>query len=120
AGMSTHTGSQDIEPADLAHLLALRDAQVGSGLCKDPQVAAIHNARGYIVDKRMRVAPPRPLTTPKDGPLLAVRLQLLTRKTLGGLHTDTQARVLDSSGAVIPGLYAAGEAAGFGGGGVHG
>lgn len=119
-GMNALTGSQRIDPENLARLVALRDAQVGSGLGKDPQVAAIHHARGYVVDKRMRVAPPRPLTTPKDGPLLAVRLQVLTRKTLGGLHTDTQARVLDSSGAVIPGLYAAGEAAGFGGGGVHG
>ncbi|WP_277050783.1 FAD-binding protein, partial [Ruania albidiflava] len=120
AGMNTLTGSQDIDAADLAHLIALRDAQVGSGLGKDPQVAAIHHARGYIVDKRMRVAPPRPLTTPKDGPLLAVRLQLLTRKTLGGVHTDTSGRVLAPDGSVVDGLYAAGEAAGFGGGGVHG
>ena len=68
----------------------------------------------------MRVAPPRPLTTAKDGPLLAVRLQVLTRKTLGGVHTDTTGRVLDANGETIGGLYAAGEAAGFGGGGLHG
>lgn len=120
AGMNALTGSQDIDAADLAHVVALRDAQMASGLGKDPQVAAIHHARGYVVDKRMRVAPPRPLTTPKDGPLLAVRLQVLTRKTLGGVHTDTSGRVLAPDGSVIDGLYAAGEAAGFGGGGVHG
>ena len=120
AGMNALTGSQDIDPAELARLIELRDAQVGSGLGKDPQVAAIHHARGYVVDRRMRVAPPRPLTTAKDGPLLAVRLQVLTRKTLGGVHTDTSGRVLDAQGEAIGGLYAAGEAAGFGGGGVHG
>src|SRR5699024_6323657 len=106
--MNALTGSQRLDPEELARLVALRGSEVGSRLGKDPQVAAIHHARGYVVDKRMRVAPPRPLTTPKDGPLLAVRLQVLTRKTLGGLHTDTQARVLDAAGAVIPGLYAAG------------
>ena len=120
AGMNALTGSQDIDPAALARLIELRDAQVASGLGKDPQVAAIHHARGYVVDRRMRVAPPRPLTTAKDGPLLAVRLQVLTRKTLGGVHTDTSGRVLDAHGEAIGGLYAAGEAAGFGGGGVHG
>lgn len=120
AGMNALTGTEDIDPGALARLIELRDAQVASGLGKDPQVAAIHHARRYVVDRRMRVAPPRPLTTAKDGPLLAVRLQMLTRKTLGGVHTDTAGRVLDPSGQVIDGLYAAGEAAGFGGGGVHG
>ena len=66
------------------------------------------------------MAPPRPFTTPDDGPLLAVRLRVLTRKTLGGLHTDVDGRVLRPDGEVLPGLWAVGEAAGFGGGGVHG
>jgi predicted oxidoreductase len=68
----------------------------------------------------MRVAPPHRLTDPRHGPLLAVRLSVLTRKSLGGLHTDLQSRVLDAAGRPVPGLFAAGEAAGFGGGGIHG
>lgn len=104
----------------LERLVALRDAQVSSGLGKDPQVVATARAREYLVDRVIRVSPPRPMTTPDDGPLLAVRLRVLTRKTLGGLHTDTDARVLRPDGSVLPGLYAVGEAAGFGGGGIHG
>ena len=73
-----------------------------------------------VVDRLIRGAPPRPVTTPDDGPLLAVRLRVLTRKTLGGLHTDVDGRVLRPDGEVLPGLWAVGEAAGFGGGGVHG
>ncbi|CAM3567084.1 FAD-binding dehydrogenase [Occultella aeris] len=120
AGMNALTGSMRIDAGALTRLIELRDAQVRSGLGKDPQLMAINHARTYVVDKRMRVSPPRPLTTPKDGPLLAVRLSVLTRKTLGGLHTDTETRVLRPDGQVLPGLYAVGEAAGFGGGGVHG
>ncbi|BDZ42996.1 putative fumarate reductase/succinate dehydrogenase [Paraoerskovia sediminicola] len=104
----------------LARTIALRDDQVRSGLGKDPQVVATAAARRFLVDRVMRVAPPRPLTEPSDGPLYAIRLSVLTRKTLGGLHTDTSARALDGSGEVVPGLWAVGEAAGFGGGGVHG
>ncbi|WP_029253223.1 FAD-binding dehydrogenase [Paraoerskovia marina] len=125
AGMNALTdatpGSRGVvDPAALAALVTARDAQVTSGLGKDPQVTAIAAARRFSVDRLMRVAPPRALTDPKDGPLLAVRLSVLTRKTLGGLHTDDRARVLTSAGEVLPGLWAAGEAAGFGGGGVHG
>ena len=104
----------------LARIVHLRDEQVRTGLGKDPQVVATAMARRYRVDRLIRVSPPRPLITPKDGPLLAVRLSVLTRKTLGGLWTDTSARVLRADGSVLPGLWAAGEAAGFGGGGVHG
>ncbi len=109
-----------VDPAALARVVRLRDEQVRTGLGKDPQVVATAMARRYRVDRLIRVSPPRPLTTPKDGPLLAVRLSVLTRKTLGGLWTDTSARVLRADGSVLPGLWAAGEAAGFGGGGVHG
>ncbi|WP_251151854.1 FAD-binding dehydrogenase [Cellulosimicrobium sp. Marseille-Q4280] len=109
-----------VDAAALARLVHLRDEQVRTGLGKDPQVVATAMARRYRVDRLIRVSPPRPLTTPKDGPLLAVRLSVLTRKTLGGLWTDTSARVLRADGSVLPGLWAAGEAAGFGGGGVHG
>jgi len=109
-----------IDPEALARTVAERDAQVASGLGKDPQVVATRAARDYRVDKLIRVAPPRPLTTPKDGPLLAVRLSVLTRKTLGGLWCDPTGRVLRADGSVLDGLWAVGEAAGFGGGGVHG
>ena len=66
------------------------------------------------------MASPHRLLDPDAGPLIAVRLHILTRKTLGGLQTDLGGRVLADSGEPFPGLYAAGEAAGFGGGGMHG
>ncbi|PRZ04816.1 hypothetical protein BCE75_10954 [Isoptericola sp. CG 20/1183] len=109
-----------VDPAALAAVVRARDAQVASGLGKDPQVVATRAARDFRVDKMIRVSPPRPLTTPKDGPLLAVRLSVLTRKTLGGLWCDPSGRVLRPDGSVLDGLWAVGEAAGFGGGGVHG
>ena len=109
-----------VDPADLAWLIAQRDAQVLSGRGKDPQVVATAAARNFWVDRRIRVAPPRALTDPKDGPLLAVRLSVLTRKTLGGLWCDPAGRVLRPDGEVLDGLWAVGEAAGFGGGGAHG
>jgi len=120
AKMNELTGEDRIDPDTLADIVHLRDLQVSSGLGKDPQVVATAAAREFWVDRRMRVSPPRPLTESDDGPLLAVRLHVLTRKTLGGIHTDASARALDSAGQVIPGLFAVGEAAGFGGGGVHG
>jgi predicted oxidoreductase len=97
-----------------------RDAQVGSTQPADAQVAAIDHARHYLGDKLIRTARPHQLLDPKAGPLIAVRLRVLTRKTLGGLNTDLESRVLDANGAPVPGLYAAGEVAGFGGGGMHG
>ena len=84
------------------------------------QVQAIREARRYVVDRHVRVAEPHRLLDPAAGPLVAVRLSVLTRKTLGGTETDLSGRVLGSSGDPVPGLYAAGEVAGFGGGGVHG
>jgi predicted oxidoreductase len=81
---------------------------------------AIHGARNYIGDKLIRVARPHRLLDPKAGPLIAVRLSIVTRKTLGGLETDLSSRVLGANGQPVPGLYAAGEVAGFGGGGMHG
>ena len=80
----------------------------------------IHNARAYRGDRLARVARPHRILDPEAGPLIGVKLHVLTRKSLGGLQTDLQARVLGMDGTPIPGLYAAGEAAGFGGGGLHG
>lgn len=117
-GMNALVGTSQISTDRLASIIADRDAAVEHG--GDAQLDEIHKARGYVVDKRMRVAEPAPITRPEDGPLLAVRLRALTRKTLGGLHTDTSGRVLRPDGEVLPGLWAVGEAAGFGGGGIHG
>jgi uncharacterized protein len=97
-----------------------RDAEIDNTFTKDLQIAAMRNARTFIGDKLIRVAKPHRLLDPKAGPLIAVRLVVLTRKTLGGFETDLSARVLGDSGEPIPGLYAAGEVAGFGGGGMHG
>jgi uncharacterized protein len=80
----------------------------------------LHNARKYIGDKLIRTAKPHRILDPDKGPLIAVRLNILTRKTLGGFETDLDARVFGADHRIIPGLYAVGEAAGFGGGGMHG
>ncbi|MDQ2828166.1 MAG: FAD-binding protein, partial [Chloroflexota bacterium] len=87
---------------------------------KDLQISAMRGARRYRGDRLIRVAKPHKLLDPRAGPLIAVRLHILTRKTLGGLQTDLSGRVLGATGQPVPGLYAAGEVAGFGGGGMHG
>ncbi|WP_329789216.1 FAD-binding dehydrogenase [Lentzea sp. DG1S-22] len=119
-GMNALTGDGRIDAAELERTIVERDRQVTAGLSKDMQVNAIRSARQFLTDKLIRVVEPHRLLDPLAGPLIAVRLSVITRKTLGGLHTDLSSRVLDTSGQVLPGLYAAGEAAGFGGGGVHG
>lgn len=97
-----------------------RDREVANRYTKDSQVTAIRAARNYLPDRVSRVVAPHRITDPKAGPLIAVKLHILTRKSLGGLETDLDSRVLKADGAAFEGLYAAGEAAGFGGGGVHG
>ena len=97
-----------------------RDAQLDNSFGKDSQIAAIRQARNYRGDQLVRTAKLHKLLDPKRGPLIGVKLNILTRKTLGGLETDLSARVFGNNNEVLPGLYAAGEAAGFGGGGVHG
>ncbi|HLW93551.1 MAG TPA: FAD-binding dehydrogenase [Roseiarcus sp.] len=97
-----------------------RDRQLDNPFAKDMQIVAMRGARSYLGDKLVRVAPPHKLLDPQAGPLIAVRLNILTRKTLGGIQTDLDSRVLSADGAPIAGLYAVGEAAGFGGGGMHG
>ena len=97
-----------------------RDREMDNPFTKDLQIAALRSARSYLGDKLIRVAKPHKLLDPDAGPLIAVRLHVLTRKTLGGLETDLSSRVLRADGKPFPGLYAAGEVAGFGGGGMHG
>ncbi|GAA5229610.1 FAD-binding dehydrogenase [Arthrobacter cryoconiti] len=118
--MNALVGTSLIEPQSLYKTLSARDHQVQSGLGKDTQLNAIREARRFSTDKLMRVVPPHAMMAPEHGPLIAVRLSTLTRKSLGGLQTDLNSRVLSSDGSPIPGLYAAGEVAGFGGGGIHG
>ncbi len=97
-----------------------RDREIDNPFSKDAQVTAIHGARKYLADRITRVAKPHKLLDPEAGPLIAVKLNILTRKTLGGLETDLDGRCMRSKNKVFEGLYAAGEAAGFGGGGMHG
>ena len=105
---------------DVEREITARDRQLDNKFGKDAQIMAIRAARRYLGDKLIRTAKPHKLLDPAAGPLIAVRLNILTRKTLGGLQTDLDSRVIGADGQAVPGLYAAGEVAGFGGGGVHG
>ncbi|UWM48274.1 FAD-binding dehydrogenase [Streptomyces carpaticus] len=118
--MNAVTGDALVDEARLRREIEARDREIGNPFSKDLQLTAVHGARRYLGDRLVRVAPPHRLLDPAAGPLIAVRLSLLTRKTLGGLLTDLGGRVLGADGTPVPGLYAAGEAAGFGGGGMHG
>ncbi|KAI0015443.1 FAD binding domain-containing protein [Xylariomycetidae sp. FL0641] len=109
-----------LEYDQIREVVEARDAQMDNPFCKDAQAMLIRNGRNYWPDSRSRVAPPHRLLDPKHGPLIAVRMNLLTRKTLGGLETNLDSQAMRADGSCFPGLYAAGEAAGFGGGGVHG
>src|SRR5215472_7917034 len=120
AGMNKLAGAALIDLAGLTELIEARDREVANSFTKDMQLTSVHGARRYLPDRIIRVARPHRFLDPAARPLIAVRLHVLTRKTLGGLHTDLDARVLDATGQPVPGLWAAGEVAGFGGGGMHG
>jgi predicted oxidoreductase len=121
AGMNRVTGdTPHLDLATVEREVVARDRQIAHPYSKDQQVTALRQARTFLGDKLVRVARPHRLLDPDAGPLIAVRLNLLTRKSLGGLETDLSARVLRHGGEAVPGLYAAGEVAGFGGGGMHG
>ena len=118
--MNALTDEPRLDPVTLEREIAARDREVDKPMTEDAQILAIRSARRYLGDRLIRVATPHRLLDPAAGPLIAVRLRILTRKTLGGLQTDLSGRVLRSDGTPLPGLYAAGEVAGFGGGGMHG
>ena len=120
AGMNALTGTGLLDPAGVRGEVEARDREIDNRFSKDLQVTAIRGARGYLGDRLIRVAKPHRLLDPAAGPLIAVRLSVLTRKTLGGLETDLDGRVLRPGGEPLAGVYAAGEASGFGGGGMHG
>ena len=119
-GMNALVGSAHAHHDTVEQVVRDRHAQVHNVAGKDPQLAIVRGARAFLGERLVRVATPAPILRAADGPLIAVRLNVITRKALGGLETDLGARVLSGSGAPIPGLYAAGEVAGFGGGGTHG
>lgn len=118
--MNGITGENRLSLQHIREQIEARDREIENRFSKDAQVIAIRGARAFIGDRLMRTAKPHRILDPKAGPLIAVRLHVLTRKTLGGIHTDLSGRVLDAAGNPVPGLYAAGEATGFGGGGMHG
>ncbi len=120
AEMNKLAGSDLLKLAHIRTQIEARDREIANPYVKDAQVMNIHNARRYIGDRLIRTASPHRILDPAQGPLIAVKLNILTRKTLGGFETDLESRVFGGEGSVIPGLYAVGEAAGFGGGGVHG
>jgi predicted oxidoreductase len=121
AGMNRITGdTPHLDLATVEREVVARDREIANRFTKDLQITAMRQARTFLGDKLIRVAAPHRLLDPDAGPLIAVRLNVLTRKTLGGLETDLSARVLRAGGEPFPGLYAAGEVAGFGGGGMHG
>ena len=120
AGMNTVVGEDLLDPAVVREQVESRDREMLNPFTKDLQVSALRQARTYRGDRLVRVARPHRILDRQAGPLVAVRLSTLTRKTLGGLHTDLEGRVLRPDGEALPGLYAAGEVTGFGGGGMHG
>lgn len=120
AGMNAITDEPLLDPAVVEREVIARDRQLNNAYGKDSQIGAILYARKYFGDRLFRAAKPHRLLDPSAGPLIAVKLNILTRKTLGGFETDLSSRVFGTHGDILSGLYAAGEAAGFGGGGVHG
>jgi hypothetical protein len=120
ARMNEMVGESRIDLTALEREIKARDGQLANPFGKDAQLTAMRGARAYVGDRLIRVAKPHRILDPAAGPLIAVRLSILTRKTLGGLETDLSGRVLHIGGRPVPGLFAAGEVAGFGGGGMHG
>ncbi|RKQ32717.1 FAD-binding dehydrogenase [Oceanobacillus halophilus] len=119
-GMNKLIGNKLLDIEHVERQIRARDREIENPFTKDLQVTALRGARNYLGDKLIRVAKPHKILDSKNGPLIAVRLNILSRKTLGGLQTDLSGGVLNASGNAISGLYAAGEVSGFGGGGVHG
>lgn len=120
ARMRELPGGDLLDPARVRAEVTARDREMRNPFTKDAQIAILRAARSYRGDRLVRTAAPHRLQDAAAGPLIAVKLHIVTRKSLGGIQTDLDGRALDAEGAVVPGLFAAGEAAGFGGGGVHG
>ncbi|AWB95714.1 FAD-binding dehydrogenase [Agromyces badenianii] len=120
AGMRDLSPGAELDLDNIEQEVVAHDREVDNEFTKDLQLTAVRGARKYRGDKLIRVATPHKMLDPKAGPLIAVKLHILTRKSLGGIQTDLDSRALGTDGVPVPGLYAVGEASGFGGGGVHG
>ena len=120
SAMNALAGNDLLKLEAIKAQIEARDREITNAYAKDTQVINIHNARRYIGDRLIRTARPHRILDSRHGPLIAVKLNILTRKTLGGFETDLDSRVFGQDGKIMGGLYAAGEAAGFGGGGMHG
>ena len=120
AGMRALPGGEVLDGDRVRLEVEARDREVDNDFTKDAQIAMLRSARAFRGDRLIRTAAPHRILDPKSGPLIAVKLHVLTRKSLGGIETDLSARALGAGGEPVPGLFAAGEASGFGGGGVHG
>ncbi|PZP42213.1 MAG: FAD-binding dehydrogenase, partial [Pseudopedobacter saltans] len=118
--MNELSGENLLDFESIHQQIANRDRELDNSFSKDTQINYIRSTRKYWGDKLVRVAKPHKILDPKNGPLIAIKLNILTRKTLGGIQTDLDGRVFDINGNIIEGLFAAGEASGFGGGGMHG
>jgi len=119
-GMRALPGGEHLDARRVRHELEARDREIANPFTKDAQIAMLRSARAFRGDRLVRTAAPHRILDPSAGPLIAVKLHIVTRKSLGGLQTDLEGRVLGAGGTPVAGLYAAGEAAGFGGGGMHG
>ena len=119
-GMRALPGGEVLDQAQVRTEVEARDREIDNDFTKDAQIAMLRSARAFRGDRLIRTAAPHRILDPKSGPLIAVKLHILTRKSLGGIETDLDGRALAPGGAPVAGLYAAGEASGFGGGGVHG
>lgn len=119
-GMQALPGGESLDPERVRLEVEARDREMDNDFTKDAQIAMLRSARAYRGDRLIRTATPHRILDPKSGPLIAVKLHVVTRKSLGGIETDLSGRALGADGQPVPGLYAAGEASGFGGGGVHG
>ncbi|MBE7326027.1 FAD-binding dehydrogenase [Nocardioides sp. Y6] len=120
AGMNSIARGPALDVDEVQRQIEARDRELGNAFGKDVQLMVMANARRSRTDKLIRVAKPHRILDPEHGPLVAVRLNILSRKSLGGLETNLDSQCVAADGSPIPGLYAAGEVAGFGGGGVHG
>jgi predicted oxidoreductase len=118
--MNSLTGEALLDEGRIRRQILERDAEIQNPYAKDVQVMGIHNSRRFLGDRLFRTARPHRILDPAAGPLIAVRLHVVTRKTLGGIQTDLTGQAFAQDGIRVTGLYAAGEAAGFGGGGAHG
>ena len=118
--MRAHPGGELLDVDEVRREVLARDLEIDNDFSKDAQIGMLRSMRGYRGDKLIRTAAPHRLQEPSAGPMIAVKLHILTRKSLGGINTDLDGRALNASGDPVPGLFAAGEASGFGGGGVHG